>query len=301
MDNPGRCWCRLLNQTIYTDKPMLLDRFHHHLTAPLAKSSKVQVRFWLGMSLMIALIYGLLGMQQAFSGDYMVQDDARQHVFWMQRFIDPDLFPQDWIADYFQSVAPAGYRFVYQAAADLGVNPMVFNKVLPTVLALVTTGYGFGLCLQLFPIPAAGFTAMLFLNQLLWSKDDLISATPRAFFYPLFLAFLYYLLRRSLWPCLVALGLQCLFYPQTALLSCAILCVRLLAWTGRTLRLSRDRQAIQFAIAGLCLSAILLLPYALTTSDFGPIITLAEAKPMAEFGSDGRASFFLTIIPGISG
>ncbi|MDJ0707305.1 MAG: hypothetical protein QNJ46_28865 [Leptolyngbyaceae cyanobacterium MO_188.B28] len=280
---------------------MLIDRFHHCLTAPLSKTSKAQARFWFGMSLMVALIYGFLGLQQAFSGDYVVQDDARQHVFWMQRFLDPDLFPQDWIADYFQSVAPAGYRWVYQAAASLGVNPMVFNKLLPTVLALVTTGYGFGLCLKLFPIPAAGFTATLFLNQLLWSKDDLISATPRAFFYPLFLAFLYYLLRRSLWPCLIALGLQCLFYPQTALLSCATLCVRLLGWTGKKLRFSRDRGDIQFAIAGLCLTVILLLPFILTTSEFGPIITLAEAQQMPEFSPNGRASFFLTTIPDIFG
>ena len=280
---------------------MLIDRFHYSLTASLSQSSKSQVRFWLGVSLMIAVVYGCLGMQQAFSGNYVVQDDARQHVFWMRRFLDPELFPQDWIADYFQSVAPAGYRFVYQAAANFGVDPMVFNKILPTVLALITTGYGFGLCLQLFPIPAAGFTATLFLNQLLWSKDDLISATPRAFFYPLFLAFLYYLSRRSLWPCLLALSLQCLFYPQTALLSCAILGLRLLRRTGRTLGLSRDRWDLKCAIAGLCLTAILFLPYALTASEFGPVITLAEARHMAEFDSDGRASFFLTTIRYITG
>ena len=252
------------------------------------------------MSLMITLIYGLLGLQQAFRGEYVVQDDARQHVFWMQRFLDPELFPQDWIADYFQSIAPAGYSHLYRAAANLGLSPMVFNKLLPTILALVTTGYGFGVCLKLFPIPAAGFTAMLFLNQLFWSKDDLISATPRAFFYPLFLAFLYYLLRRSLWPCLIIIVLQGLFYPQTVLLSSAILCVRLLGWERGKLRFSSDRQAFLFAIAGVSFSMLMLLPYALTASEFGPITTLAEAKQMPEFASDGRASFFLTIF-GISG
>ena len=280
---------------------MLIARLHHTLTKPLSKSPPSQVRFWLGMSLMITLIYGFLGLQQAFSGEYVVQDDARQHVFWMQRFLDPDLFPQDWIANYFQSVAPTGYTNLYRAAANLGVSPLVFNKFLPTILALLTTCYGFGVCLKLFPLPAAGFTATLFLNQLLWSKDDLISATPRAFFYPLFLAFLYYVLRRSLWPCLITIVLQSLFYPQTALLSSAILCVRLLDWKQGKLRLSSERQDYQFAIAGLSLTLLMLIPYALTASEFGPIVTLAEAKQMPEFDSDGRSSFFLTIILGTSG
>ena len=52
-----------------------------------------------------------------------MQDDARQHVFWMQRFIDSELFPHDLIADYFQSVAPTGYTTLYRIAAALGSIP----------------------------------------------------------------------------------------------------------------------------------------------------------------------------------
>jgi hypothetical protein len=63
-----------------------------------------------------------------------VQDDAQQHVFWMRRFIDPQLFPNDLIADYFQSVAQPGYKAIYQLAAAIGIDPMVFNKLLPIVL-----------------------------------------------------------------------------------------------------------------------------------------------------------------------
>jgi len=70
----------------------------------------------------------------------------------------------------------------------------------------------FGVCLEL-PVPTAGFIATLLLNQSLWMKDDLVSATPRAFVYPLFLAFLYYL-RRSLLPVCVAIALLGLFYPH---------------------------------------------------------------------------------------
>ncbi|MGJ3254530.1 MAG: hypothetical protein ACFE0J_25860, partial [Elainellaceae cyanobacterium] len=71
-------------------------------------STRTALVFWFCLSLTFAAIYSLLALQQAFSADYVVQDDARQHVFWMQRFLNPDLFPDDLIADYFQSVAPAG-------------------------------------------------------------------------------------------------------------------------------------------------------------------------------------------------
>jgi len=80
----------------------------------------------------------------------------------------------------------------------MGINPLLLNKLLPPVLGVLTTGYCFGVCLEMLPLPGAGFTATLLLNQIIWMKDDLVSATPRAFAYPLFLAFLYYLLRRSL-------------------------------------------------------------------------------------------------------
>lgn len=189
---------------------MLITRLHKLLTAPTSKS---QVMFWLSLSLTFAFIYSLLGLREAFSGEYVVQDDARQHVFWMQRFLDPQLFPNDLIANYFQSVAPAGYTAIYQVMAGLGINPWLLNKLLPPVLGLITTGYCFGVCLKLLPLPAAGFIATLLLNQSLWMKDDLVSATPRAFVYPLFLAFLYYLLRRSLLLMCVAIALLGLFYP----------------------------------------------------------------------------------------
>lgn len=49
----------------------------------------------------------------------------------MQRFLEPDLFPQDIIADYFQSVTPYGYTNLYRLIATLGIEPLLFNKILP--------------------------------------------------------------------------------------------------------------------------------------------------------------------------
>ncbi|MBO1352076.1 MAG: hypothetical protein EBE86_034070 [Hormoscilla sp. GUM202] len=271
---------------------MLLTRLHELITTPTAKTSRGQMIFWFCLSLTFALIYAWLGLRKAFDGEYVVQDDARQHVFWMVRFLDPQLFPNDLIADYFQSVAPAGYTSIYRLAAAAGINPLFFNKLLPPVLGLIVTGYCFGLCLEIFPIPAAGFVATLLFNQQMGFKDDIISATPRAFAYPLLLAFLYYLLRGKLWQTLGAIALLGLFYPQVLLLCALILVLRLLDWENGKLGFSQRRSDYIFCAAGLGVTFLILLPFALNTSEYGPAITVAEAKTLPEFWPTGRSSFF---------
>lgn len=271
---------------------MLTKRLHRFLTSPVSKASNSQVIFWFSLSLTFAAIYGLMGLREAFKSEYVVQDDVRQHVFWMRRFLDPELFPNDLIADYFQSVAPWGYTTFYQLFSAVGIDPILVSKFLPLLLGLVTTGYCFGVCLQLLPVPATGFMASVLLNQNLWCKEDLVSATPRAFVYPLLLAFLYYLLRQSLLPCMVAIALQGLFYPQCMLLSAGLLVLRLLIWKDGRVRLSLRRSDYWFCAAGLGVALLVLLPYTLTTSQFGPIITVAQAKTLPEFLPGGRASFF---------
>jgi hypothetical protein len=271
---------------------MLTARLRKFLTLSTSKVSNAQVRFWLSLSLTFAAIYSLLALREAFSSEYVVQDDARQHVFWMQRFIDPDLFPNDLIADYFQSVAPAGYSTLYHLAAWVGINPLTFNKFLPLVIGLLTTAYCFGVCLEMLPIPAAGFVAALLLNQNLWVEDDLASATPRAFVYLLFLAFLYYLLRRSLLPCLVAITLIGLFYPQCIFLSAGVLILQLVKWENGQLRLTQDKRDYRFCLAGLGVIVLVMLPFALTSSEFAPVISVAEARQLPEFAPDGRSEFF---------
>ncbi|MDJ0675456.1 MAG: hypothetical protein QNJ36_08775 [Calothrix sp. MO_167.B42] len=255
-------------------------------------TSKHHGTFWLVCSLILSAIYSYLALQIAFSSEYVVQDDARQHVFWMLRFLDPDLFPNDLIANYFQSVAPVGYSNLYHLLASLGINPLLFNKILPSIIALISTAYCFGICLQIFPVPFAGFMATVMLNQNLWVKDDLVSATPRAFVYPLFFAFLYYLLRRSLLFCLIAIALLGVFYPQMVFICAGILILRLLIWERGRLQFSPSRHDYLFCAAGVGVGILVLLPYAFKSSEFAPVITLAEARQLPEFFSGGRSQFF---------
>ena len=252
--------------------------------------SNFKVRLWFSLSLTLSIICGILALSKTWGQEYIIQDDARSHVVWMLRFLDPELFPNDIIIDYFQSVAPIGYAKFYQLFAVLGVHPLLLNKLLPTLLAVVTTAFCFGVCLELFPVPFAGFLAALFLNQNLWLKDDLITATPRAFFYPLFLAFVYFLLRRSVIGVGITIALLGGFYPQGVLICLGVLIIQTLGLKYRQ-NLLQTKDLI-ILITGLGVGLIVLLPYAIQTSEWGSIISLAEAQKLPEFYPGGRASFF---------
>ncbi|WP_210404668.1 hypothetical protein [Chroococcidiopsis sp. TS-821] len=228
-----------------------------------------------------------------FSSYYVVQDDARQHVFWMRRFLDPDLFPNDLLADYFQSVAPLGYTNFYRFFATIGIDPMLLNKFIPTILGVITTGFCFGTCLQIFPIPLAGFLATLLLNQYLWLRDDLVSGTAVAFFYPLFTGFLFYLLRRSLLLVCVAIALLGLFYPQGVFICAGILVLQLIRWQRGGIAFTQNRRDYLFCAIAFGVAFLVLFIYALKSSEYGPVITAAEARTLPEFSSTGLSQFFV--------
>jgi hypothetical protein len=270
---------------------MLTARLQTFLTAANPRS-KFPRQFWLCLSLVFAAFYGWQVLQQAFSSEYVASDDARQHVFWMQRFLARDLFPNDLIADYFQSVAPVGYSTFYRIFAAFGIEPLLLSKLLPFVLGIVAAGYCFVLCLEIFPVPAAGFIASLLFEQNLWMWDDLASATPRAFLHPIFLAFLYYFVRKSLLPCLISIVLLGGFYPQYILVTSGVVFLSVFSWKKGKIKGCVDRREWLFYLSCLAVSFLVLLTYALKSSEFAPIVTVVEAKQFPEFLPGGRSIFF---------
>ncbi|MEM9447752.1 MAG: hypothetical protein AAGA75_04380 [Cyanobacteria bacterium P01_E01_bin.6] len=270
-----------------------LSRIQRLLTRPAQPNEVVRVRSWLMISMAIALLYALPALQEAFQSPFVIQDDARQHVFWMQRFIDPDLFPNDLIANYFQTVAPAGYTQLYQIAAWFGCDPMLFHKLLPVVLGVVTAGYCFSVCFKLLPVPAAACIATILLGQGLGLTDAIVSATPKAFVYPLMLAFMDAVLRRHRWLTVGAIALQGLFYPQLVFLSSGVLLLKLVQWKRGRLCITDDGGDRTLVFTGLIVAFFILLPYALQSNEFGPTITATEARQLPEFSTLGsRARFF---------
>lgn len=268
------------------------------LTTLETKKTSLQTIFWFTISMVFAASFGIQVLQKAFSSEYLITDDARQHIFWMQRFIDSDLFPNNLIADFYQSISPPGFQGFYHLMAIGGINPLVLNKILPIILGLITTAYCFVLCLEILPVPLVGLVGSLLLNQSLWLGSDLTTAITSGFSYPTFIAFLYYLLRRSYLGVALSVTLIGIFYAPLMLVAAGILTLRLLDWNGLPIRLSRKRSDYLLGTIGLTIVGLVILLYFFQSSEFGPTVTLAEARRLPEFFEGGRTPFFYDNRPG---
>ena len=255
---------------------------------------RIYSHFWLILSLVFASAYSLIWLKAAFADPYSVQSDASMYVFWMQRFVDPTLLPHDLNVAYHESISPIGYTVLFKSIANLGLSPMLLNKLLPIALTLATTVYCFRFCLQLLPVPAVAFVSTLLFNQHLWLTDDVNSATPRSFVYPFFFAFLYYLSRGAEARAIVAIGFVGLFYPPMMFVGVGVLAVRLVSWAKGRLWLSQRRDDYLLLVAGVAVAGVILLPYGLLGhAEFGALVSVAQARAMPEFQAPlGRISFF---------
>ena len=262
------------------------------LTAEITKAFDARTIFWFIVSLIFSAVFAERALEQAFGAPYVLQDDWRHHVFWMARFADPDLFPHDLLANYFQTIAPVGYSTLYKAFARAGVDPVLFAKLLPMALGLITTAFCFGSSLRILRVPAAAFIASLQLNQSLWLRNGLVSATPRAFIAPLFVAFLYFCLSRKLLLTVASIALMGLFFPSTMFIALGVVLLGVFRIDGRRLQFSCERRDYILAVASLAVAAAVLLPYAFKSSTFGPVVTADEARLMPEFLPGGRMVVF---------
>ncbi|MBA3543235.1 MAG: hypothetical protein H0T83_02160 [Chthoniobacterales bacterium] len=253
------------------------------------------LRLWLSGVMLYAVGCALLALHQAFASQYLFADDARAHIFWMARFLDPRLFPHDPSADYFQSLAPSGFATLYWLLAQAGIDPRLASKLIPSVLSLIAVAYFFGLALRFFRSPPAAALGALLFTQCLWLNSDLCSATPRAFFFPLFLAFLYYQIRGAMIGMLAAIALEALFFPPAALLSLGVLAWDCLRWqNGPRPAHPREWRVYLLSIGALVLTMLCLGPYLQRVGTFGPVVTFEEARRMSEFGAEGRVPVFLS-------
>ncbi len=268
---------------------MHLQKF---LTAPETNKLSFRTIFWFTLSMTFSASFAIEVLQKAFRAEYAITDDARQYVFWMQRFVDPGLFPNDLIADFYQSISPPGFSAFYQLMATLGIHPMMLNKLLPIVLGLIATGYCFAACVEILPVPAAGFVGSLLLNQNLWLGSDLTTAAAKSFLYPTFMAFLYYLLRRSWLGVGLTVALVGTCYAPLMLVASGILILRLVSWDSWQIRFSRNRSDYLLCAVGLGVAFLVILPYLVESSAFGPAITATEARKLPEFFDGGRTEFF---------
>lgn len=238
----------------------------------------------------------------------VTNDDARQQIYPFFRYEDPELFPQDYIADYYLACMPWGFRALYMVAGYFGVATEV-SKIVPYVGMLITVvglswiAKRFGGSLGAWVAAALCLGSSLYLARM-------AGGLPRAFAFPFLtlagLALTYGRVRALAWLVPVAAA----FYPAAAVpigISLALTVIVLPAGSRGDAETWTFKQRAALVIVTGVAAALVLLPSALASSGFGKVIRpgdtaeFPEAGPGGRYGAGDRAPFsgFFEATPGM--
>lgn len=262
---------------------------------------KTPVR-WLVIALLtlavLADTFNHLGVQLL--RDDLFAGDAGQHTWWVYRFADASLFPDDLAAAYYGQYvySPPGYQAFFRLLTPL-IDAQRLAEGLAIVLNLVGAwlawhvgrriGTSAGGAVGGFAGATAGVLVWIFVQSPLLVEGGF----PRSFGMPLLLAGLLAILARR-WVMLgiVTVGIA-LLYPPIVLNLAPVAGVIWLADCIRTRR--PPRGVIALAGCGVMAVAIVALTYLRPIPEaFGPFVSYDEARQLPEWGRDGRISYFKT-------
>ncbi len=254
-----------------------------------------------------SLVY-VIGHWPMLTNTYVVNDDVRQQIFWMQQWNDPELFQDDLLSRYAKNYVPWGVQALYYLASAF-MNPVQFSKVVAGLLYVVTAAFLFGLAMQFRNEAAALLVVCTFFFFSTFMRK-ISGGLSQSFAFPLLAAYLFFLARENLWACAVTILLESILNPYIFLLcltthfiflvtnySAAVIVYfhdRGLAPAARTVTIERlilINLPILVGVALMALKYIYLKP-----SEFGDIVTWATMANKIEYTDAGRYG----ILPGPS-
>lgn len=223
----------------------------------------------------------------------VLDDDARQHVYWTARFKDPELFREDLLTEFISStaIAPLGYKAVYRLGVEI-LDPLPLSQFLTLVLLIVSL-MGLEGLLRGLEIERRGRAFALFLF-LFYSLYDSSGGLPRGFAFPTLIWFLAFYVREAPVGQAIVIFSQSLLYPPILLNTMAMGALGVLRSLAREGRLQERAKRIAPVVAACLLSTFILLwVYAGAHSELlGSQVSFAEARSMPEFHENGRSKFF---------
>ncbi len=241
---------------------------------------------WVWLALLSGAVF-IFAHFQAFTNPFVINDDVRQQLYWMQQWLDPGLFKGDLLSDYARHYVPWGVQGLYWLASWL-MGPLTFSKLLPGLLFVFL-----GVCLFQTGMNLGGRTLGWVTVGLYWLMpfflDNLAGGLARSFAAPLLALFLLCWLNRASWGLAAALLLQALFIPYIFLVSAAAVA---LAWalsrTGRVSPPPFPARPAHFLVLGCGVLLVALMGYRFNAAGYGPLVSAAEMANRPEFTSQGR-------------
>ncbi|MGA8572247.1 MAG: hypothetical protein ACLP7A_05870 [Desulfobaccales bacterium] len=223
----------------------------------------------------------------AWSSPYVINDDVRQQIFWMQQWLDPQLFRGDLLAAYARHYVPWGVQGLYWLATWV-TNPISFSKFLPGLLFIFLA-----LCLYRLGLGIGGRGLAWTMVAVYWFMpfflDNLAGGLARSFAAPLLAFFWLCWQEERPWGMGAALLLQALFIPYIFITSALAVA---LAWLAGQLGWLKPppflAQRAHYFLLAAGAALVALKNYSFTASGFGPLVSYAEMVNRPEFYAGGR-------------
>ncbi len=222
--------------------------------------------------------------------DDLFAGDAAQHTWWMYRYADAALFPDDLAARYMSMYvySPPAYQALFRLLA-----PHVDAQHLAELIALVlnVTGVALAALLGRRMGGFAGGAAAVLVWVLSQSALLVEGGFPRSFGVPLLLAGMIAIVARRWITFGVVMVVTTLLYPPIVLNLAPVAGVVLLI--GLLQHRRPPRRFVGLCACGVIAFAIVALLYIRPLpAEAGPFVTYAQARQMPEWGRDGRTAFF---------
>lgn len=239
------------------------------------------------VALLSAAVFGLAHLA-ALTNPFVINDDVRQQIFWMQQWQDPELFRGDLLSDYARHYVTWGVKGLYWLASWV-VGPITFSKILPGLLFVFLAGCFFKIGEVLWGVRRLAWMAVAVFWLLPFFLDNMSGGLARAFAAPMLALFWLCWLNRSPRGLAVVLLLQALFIPYIFVLAAT---AALLAWglsrVGGSSPPPFPVRPAHFSLLALGAGLVVLMNYQFTAAGYGPLVSWAEMTNRPEFASGGR-------------
>lgn len=238
-------------------------------------------------TLALTLAVYLLAQANALTNPFVINDDVRQQIYWMQQWQDPSLYQDNVLNAYARQYVPWGIKIIYRAAA-FAIDPLLFSKILTGAIfaclgtlvfmtgrALLSRSLGWA-CLAVF------WTMPYFLFTI-------SGGLARSFAFPLVLLFLLGWFHRKPWIATVSLVLQSFLIPYVFCLCLAATSVSwLLHKIGRAGSCVIPLSVWHAAATAAGIAAVTIMKHSFDAAGFGPMVTRADIASNPIFSANGR-------------
>ena len=240
----------------------------------------------LAVALMSGVIF-VLAHFPALANPFVINDDVRQQLFWMQQWQDPALFRGDFLTGYARHYVPWGVKALYWVASWF-VAPLFFAKILPGLLFVLLAVCLFRIGTRLSD-RRLGWMMVAVYWLMPFFLDNLAGGLARAFAAPLLALFWLGWQEERPWVMGTALLLQALFIPYIFLVAApAALLAWLLARFGKDDPPPFPAHAAHFCLLGLGAALVIAMNLQFSADGYGPLVKAREMVNHPEFYAQGR-------------